>query len=74
MQVPPDLASRLASAALMSGGSPETLLREAINRMLEGAGRSSVLLAATLVLPSGREGTPQQSGFVPQPQSFSVYE
>jgi hypothetical protein len=74
MQVPPDLASRLASAALVSGRSPEALLREAISRLLDGAGRSSVLLAAALVLPSGLEGTPQHSGFVPQPHSFSVYE
>jgi hypothetical protein len=74
MHVPPDLASRLASAALMSGRSPETLLHEAISRMLDGTGRSSALLTAALVPPSSFEGTPQQSGFVPQPQSFSVYE
>jgi hypothetical protein len=58
----------------MSGRSPETLLREAISRILDGPGRSSVLSAAALVQPSGLEGTPRQSGFVPQPQSFSVYE
>ena len=74
MQVPPDLAARLASAALMCGRSPETLLREAISRLLDGAGPSSVLMTATLLPPVGGDGTPQQGGFVPQPQSFSVYE
>src|SRR3954471_16805404 len=74
MQVPPDLASRLSSAALMCGCSPETLLREGISRLLDGADPSSVLMARTLLPPGGRDGSPQQSGFVPQPQSFSVYE
>jgi hypothetical protein len=74
MQVPPDLTSRLASTALLCGRSPETLLREAISRLLDGAGPSSVPMAAALPPPVGRDGAPQQSGFVPQPQSFSVYE
>ena len=64
MQVPSDLASRVSSAALLSGRSPEAFLREAILRMIED------------VVPalSGLKDTPQQTGFVPQPQSFSVYE
>lgn len=64
MQVPPDLASQLSSAALSSGRSPEAFLREAISRLLE----STVLPVAM------HEVTPQHAGFVPQPQSFSVYE
>jgi hypothetical protein len=68
MQVPPDLASRLLSVALSSGCSPESLLREAISTLIE----------TTAAGPSTRtilEEMPQlQSGFVPQPQSFSVYE
>jgi predicted transcriptional regulator len=64
MQVPPDLASRISSVAMLSGRSPEALLREAILRMIDGT-------AATL---SKLEDTPQQTGFVPQPQSFCVYE
>jgi hypothetical protein len=65
MQVPFDLASRLSSAALMSGRSPEDLLREAINRLIESAAPAADLLGEMQQL---------QSGFVPQPQSFSVYE
>lgn len=64
MQVPPDLASRLSSAALLSGRSPEAFLREAISRLIDS---SMPTLAAF-------EETPQHAGFVPQPQSFSVYE
>jgi hypothetical protein len=65
MQVPFDLASRLSSAALLSGRSPEDLLREAINRLIESAAPAADLLGEIQQL---------QSGFVPQPQSFSVYE
>jgi hypothetical protein len=65
MQVPFDLASRLSSAALLSGRSPEDLLREAIHRVIESAAPAADLLGEMQQL---------QSGFVPQPQSFSVYE
>jgi hypothetical protein len=65
MQVPSDLTSRLSSAALLSGRSPEDLLREAINRLVESAAPAADLLGEMQQL---------QSGFVPQPQSFSVYE
>jgi hypothetical protein len=65
MQVPFDLASRLSSAALMSGRSPEDLLREAINRLIESAAPAADLLGEMKQL---------KGGFVPQPQSFSVYE
>jgi hypothetical protein len=65
MQVPFDLASRLSSAALLSGRSPEDLLREAVNRVIESAAPVADLLGEMPQL---------QSGFVPQPQSFSVYE
>jgi predicted transcriptional regulator len=64
MRVPPDLTSRLSSVAMSSGRSPESLLREAIIRMIDG----TVAMVPTL------EDTPQQTEFVPQPQSFSVYE
>jgi hypothetical protein len=49
---------------LLSGRSPEAFLREAILRMIDG----------TVVTLSTLEETPQQTGFVPQPGSFSVYE
>lgn len=64
MQVPPDLASRLSSVAVRSGRSPEAFLREAINRLIDST--------ATPLAPL--EDGPQRSGFVPQTQSFSVYE
>jgi hypothetical protein len=63
MQVPPDLASRLASLASLSGRSPEAFLREAISRLIESA-----------VPTCAASGDAQHPGFVPQPQSFSVYE
>jgi hypothetical protein len=65
MQVPSDLASRLSSAALLSGRSPEDLLREAVNRWIESAAPGAGALGEMGQLPAG---------FVPQPQSFSVYE
>jgi hypothetical protein len=65
MQVPFDLASRLSSAALISGRSPEDLLREAVNRLIESAAPAADLLGEMQQL---------HGGFVPQPQSFSVYE
>jgi hypothetical protein len=65
MQVPPDLASQLASVATLSGRSPEAFLREAVTRLIESTA------ARTLVT---FEETRQHTGFVPQPQSFSVYE
>jgi hypothetical protein len=65
MQVPSDLTSRLSSAALLSGRLPEDLLREAINRVIESAAPAADLLGEMQQL---------QGGFVPQPQSFSVYE
>ena len=65
MQVPFDLTSRLSRAALLSGRSPEDLLREAINRLIESAAPAADLLGEMQQL---------QGGFVPQPQSFSVYE
>jgi hypothetical protein len=65
MQVPSDLASRLSSAALLSGRSPEDLLREAVNRWIESAAPGAGALGEMPQL---------QGGFVPQPQSFSVYE
>jgi predicted transcriptional regulator len=64
MQVPPDLASRLSRIAALSGRSPEALLREAISRMIE----ATTPTFATL------DETPRQTGFVAQPQRFSVYE
>ena len=64
MQVPPDLASRLSSVAILSGRSPEAFLREAISRLIDST-------APTLA--PVEDGT-QHTGFVPQPQSFSVYE
>jgi hypothetical protein len=64
MQVPPDLASQLSSVATLSGRSPEAFLREAISRLIE----------STIPTPSALEQAPQRAGFVPQPQSFSVYE
>ena len=64
MQVPPDLASRLSSVAVLSGRSPEAFLREAISRLIDST-------APTL---APVEDGPQHTGFVPQPQSFSVYE
>jgi hypothetical protein len=64
MQVPPDLASQLSSVAISSGRSPEAFLREAINRLIE----------STLDTLASFEDAPQHAGFVPQPQSFSVYE
>lgn len=64
MQVPPDLASRLSSIAALSGRPPEALLREAISRMIEAATPPFAIL----------DDTPLQTGFVAQPQRFSVYE
>jgi predicted transcriptional regulator len=65
MQVPPDLATRLSTAAVLSGRSPEMFLREAINQLIE----------STMPVLAVFEETPQHhAGFVPQPQSFSVYE
>jgi len=64
MQVPPDLASQLSSVALLSGRSPEAFLRDAVTRLIESTVRTLVTF----------EETPHHSGFVPQPQSFSVYE
>jgi predicted transcriptional regulator len=63
MQVPPDLASRLSRLATGSGRSPEAFLREAISRLIESA-------APACAAPEDA----QHTGFVPQPQSFSVYE
>ena len=65
MQVPPDLASQLSSAALMSGRSPEAFLREAISRLID---------STMPKLAAFEETPPKHAGFVPQPQSFSVYE
>lgn len=64
MQVPPDLASRLSRVALSSGSSPEAFLREAISRLIESTVESLAVF----------EDAPRHAGFVPQPQSFSVYE
>lgn len=64
MQVPPDLATRLASAAQSSGRSPEAFLREAVSQLIESMGNRHATL---------REPDPQ-SDFVPQPQRFSIYE
>jgi predicted transcriptional regulator len=63
MQVPPDLASRLSRLAATSGRSPEAFLREAISRLIESAAPDCAALEDA-----------QHTGFVPQPQSFSVYE
>jgi predicted transcriptional regulator len=65
MQVPFDLASRLSRVALLSGRSREDLLREAVTRWIESAAPAADLLGEMRQL---------QGGFVPQPQSFSVYE
>jgi predicted transcriptional regulator len=64
MQVPPDLASRLSSVAVLSGCSLEAFLREAISQLIE----------STMQTLAACEDAPQHPGFVPQPQSFSVYE
>ena len=64
MQVPADLASRLSSVAISSGRSPEMFLREAIDRLIQ----------STVESPGSFEDAPQHAGFVPQRQSFSVYE
>jgi predicted DNA-binding protein len=64
MQVPSDLASRLSSVAISCGRSPEALLREAISQLIE----------STLETLAAFDEVPQHSGFVPQRQSFSVYE
>lgn len=48
----------------MSGRSPEAFLREAINRLIDSTAPPLAPL----------EDGPQHNGFVPQPQSFSVYE
>jgi hypothetical protein len=64
MQVPPDLAPQLSTAAVLSGRSPEAFLREEIGRLIESTMQTLVAF----------EERPQHSGFVPQPQSFSVYE
>ena len=64
MQVPSDLAARLSSVAISSGRSPEAFLREAISRLIE----------STLETVAAFDEAPQHAGFVPQPQSFSVYE
>ena len=61
MQVPSDLAAELSRAAFLSGQTPESFLREAIRRLIE-----RTVPACTI-----HQG---QSGFVPQPQTFSVYE
>lgn len=72
MQVPPDLASRLSKLAVLSRRSPEALLREAISRLIEIAEEAATPSAQTF---AALGDTPQlHSGFVPQPQSFSVYE
>jgi predicted transcriptional regulator len=72
MQVPPDLASRLSSLALSSGSSPEAFLREAISRLIE----SSLDLTPRPDQMVSRQsaGNPMHTCFVPQAQSFSVYE
>jgi hypothetical protein len=64
MQVPSDLASRLSSVAIACGRSPEAFLHEAISRLIE----------STLETLAVFEEVPQHTGFVPQPQRFSVYE
>lgn len=64
MQVPPDLASRLSRVAMSCGRSPEAFLREAISRLIEST-RETV---------AAFDEAPQHVGFMPQPQTFSVYE
>ena len=64
MQVPSDLASQLSSVAVLAGRSPEAFLREAITRLIESTARTLHPV----------DEMPQHAGFVPQPQSFSVYE
>jgi hypothetical protein len=64
MQVPTDLVSRLSTAALLSGQTPEAFLREAISRWIE-----STAPGCAAALERERDG-----GFLPQPPSFSVYE
>jgi len=59
----PDLASRVSTLAARSGRSPEAFLREAISHLIESAAPACAALDDA-----------QQTGFVPQPQSFSVYE
>jgi hypothetical protein len=59
------VAATRGTAALLSGPSAEDLLREAIHRLIESAAPAADLLGEMQQL---------QSGFVPQPQSFSVYE
>jgi hypothetical protein len=64
MQVPPDLMVRITTAARSSGRSPEAFLREAVCRLIEST--------AQTVPPLGE--LPGQTGFIPQPPRFSVYE
>jgi predicted transcriptional regulator len=66
MLVPPDLASRLSSVAAFAGRPPEALLREAVSRLIESTGQ-------TLAMPAN-EAPQRHTGFVPQPQGFSIYE
>jgi predicted transcriptional regulator len=72
MQVPPDLASRLSSVALLSGRSPEAFLREAISRLID----EIVPTAGALddAIGHALDDATGHAGFVPQPQRFSVYE
>jgi hypothetical protein len=65
MQVPPDLASQLSSVAALSGRSPEAFLREAVTRLIESTAARRLVTF---------EESRQHASFVPQPQSFSVYE
>jgi hypothetical protein len=53
------------TAGILSGRSPEDLLREAVNRWIENDAPAAKVLGEMRPLPGG---------FVPQPQSFSVYE
>jgi predicted transcriptional regulator len=62
MQVPADLASRLSTAALLSGQTPEAVLREAISQWIESTA------------PARAAARKPDSSFSPQPQRFSVYE
>jgi predicted transcriptional regulator len=63
MRVPHDLASRLSTAAHLSGQSPEAFLREAISRLIDSTTSSCNAVEQA-----------HHGGFVPQPQTFSIYE
>jgi hypothetical protein len=70
MQVPPDLASRLAGAAASSGRSVEGVLRDTPDPLVDGT-NANTSSSVTALDPTANA---QRPPFVPQPITFSVYE